>query len=607
MTLFLARERGINRAGIAVLILCAAVFSADGAQISEEEHLKHHPPQNAATAQPGASSSPNSGGMMGDMGEMMKGMGLPTAKELYPSLMALPELTPERRQEIEKQAEERIQSGTQLMDDSLGALSTASSAGDFRAMQEALRTLREGVARFESGVAAKRALAERRAPREIALGWFKHEMNLPGAASVAKGHSAGGAAFHISVIAILAAFAASMIWLYFARMRRATALLQSLTGTTQSTSVIGAPIVERRAAPAAETVQAKKWSGNLRVAGIFQETPNVKTFRLMNPVGGAVPFDYLPGQFLTVTVPIEGKPVKRSYTMASSPTQHDYVEITVKREETGHVSAFLHDQVKVGDLLEFSGPSGAFTFTGTECNCILLIAGGVGITPLMSVLRYLMDRSWSGDIFLLYSIGHPKDFIFREEIEYLERRHPNLRVAVTVSRAEGTDWKGARGRISKELLLQTVPDVSKRYVHICGPVPMMETMKQLLIELGAPKDRVKMEAFGPVLGRPEPQVQADQATVAVDAAGTRLPTVSFSLSDKSAPLPRDKTVLDVADGLGVYIDNSCRVGTCGTCRIKLLKGSVTMDVQDGLEPGDKEKNIILACQAKSTGNVTVEA
>jgi ferredoxin len=81
----------------------------------------------------------------------------------------------------------------------------------------------------------------------------------------------------------------------------------------------------------------------------------------------------------------------------------------------------------------------------------------------------------------------------------------------------------------------------------------------------------------------------------------------FSTSDKSAPLPPDKSILEVADEIGVEIDNSCRVGTCGTCRVKLLSGTVTMAVEDGLELGDKEQNIVLACQAKSTGNVTVEA
>src|SRR5690606_34666510 len=105
-------------------------------------------------------------------------------------------------------------------------------------------------------------------------------------------------------------------------------------------------------------------------------------------------------------------------------------------------------------------------------------------------------RSWSGDIFLLYGCRTPDDIIFREELEYLQRRHPNLRVVITISRPEGTDWKGPTGRITKELITQSVPDLPRRYVHICGPVPMMEATKQILAELGVPRERIKLEAFG---------------------------------------------------------------------------------------------------------------
>jgi len=329
----------------------------------------------------------------------------------------------------------------------------------------------------------------------------------------------------------------------------------------------------------------------------------------MNPLGGVLPFTYLPGQFLTVTVTPNGKPVKRSYTIASSPTQRDHAEITVKHEEGGVVSDFLHAGVQEGHLLEFAGPSGSLIFTGRECRCILLVGGGVGITPLMSVLRYLTDRAWLGDIFLIYGCKTHHDIIFREELEYLQHRHPNLRVVVTVSRPEGTDWKGPTGRITKELISQSVPDLASRYVHICGPVPMMEAVKKMLAELGVPKERVKSEAFGPALGKPELARPPVEIPLAVEekAARVALPAVTFSLSDKSAPLPPDKPILDVADEIGVEIDNSCRAGICGICRVKLRSGQVSMAVEDGLEPGDKEQGIILACQAKSTGNVVVEA
>lgn len=614
MAAFSARHRGVCALS-AVASACVLLAASEArAQVSPEEHAKHHPGAAGAGDAPG--KGPGMGGMMGGgmggmMDEMMKKMGAPKPRELYPTLMNLPELTPEKRTEISSEARERMQSGTRMIAESLDGLNAAAVADDWKAMQEATARLREGLSRFDSGVAAERALAEGKAPRDIALQWFQRQMNLAPAVSETRSFELWGMSpFHTAIMAGLVIFAGAMIAMYFFKMQRAASLLRGLTGEAP------APVAAKSAAAAPEPSAPqgatalptpKKWSGKLKVAQIFDETPTVKTFRLMNPLGGALPFQFLPGQFLTVRIVENGKPVKRSYTIASSPTHADYAELTVKHAPGGEVSGFLHEQARPGDLLEFSGPSGAFIFTGRECKCILLIGGGVGITPLMSVLRYLTDRSWPGDIYLLYSIGTPDEFIFREELHYLQRRHANLRVMVTVSKPEGTEWKGRTGRITPEWIRESVPDLASRYVHICGPVPMMEAAKRMLGELGVPPDRIKTEAFGPALGKPEPKPLRTVAQPAESEGAKELPVVTFTASDKSAPLPPDQTILDVADEAGVEIDNSCRVGTCGTCRVKLLAGKVTMEVEDGLEPGDKEQNIVLACQAKSTGNVSVEA
>ncbi|NOT58438.1 MAG: 2Fe-2S iron-sulfur cluster binding domain-containing protein [Deltaproteobacteria bacterium] len=628
------RRSVFSRLRVAVVCLGLAVATPGYSQVSPSEHEAHHPGQGQTAPVASPPASPGAAGNMGQgmgemmkgMGEMMKGMGMSPRKELYPSLMELPELPPERRVEMETLAHERMLTGTALLSSGLDQLAQATAQKDYSAMQKATAQVRFGLAQFESGLAAHRALADGKGARDVALQWFQRTMSLAPAADDESPREIFGLSwFHYMTMVLLTAFAITMIWMYFHKMRRATQLLQSLTGgipLAPTTATVAAalgqtsPPVSGLASPlvpvadgAFVPAQPGKWLGKLRVGRIFQETPDVKTFRLMNPLGGVLPFAYLPGQFLTVTVTPDGKLVKRGYTIASSPTQHDYVEITVKHEEGGVVSGFLHARVQEGDLLEFSGPSGSFIFTGRECRCILLIGGGVGITPLMSVLRYLTDRAWPGDIFLMYGCKSPRDIIFREELDYLQRRHPNLRVVIVVSHAEGTDWKGPTGFITKELISQSVPDIASRYVHICGPVPMMEAAKKILAELGVPKERVKTEAFGLAMGKPEPTMPLAELPLGKEekAAQIALPVVTFSLSNKSAPFAPDKVILDVADEIGVEIDNSCRVGTCGTCRVKLLAGQVTMAVENGLEPGDKEQGIILACQAKSTGNVTVEA
>lgn len=612
--------------GVVIVWLGLAVAHSAGGQMSEEEHKSHHAGAGKASSpdsgpgRPPRSMMAGDGGMMEGMGEMMEGMHAPPPKDLYPSLMNLPELTPEKRDEIEKQADERMRSGAALWSAGLEQLTEASENEDYAAMQETLIQIREGVARFESGLAAQRALAEGKAPRHVALQWFKDEMNLLPLGEEKTGFRLWGMTlFHTAIMAGLMVFAAAMIWMYFFKMQRASLLLQNLTGSAPlATAATVAPIASRAGVASAtpgssptgsSQAPRTKWSGKLRVGRVFQETPDVKTFRLMNPLGGVLPFTYLPGQFLTVTALIDGQPVKRSYTIASSPTQHDYVEFTVKHKEGGEFSGFLHAQVQEGELLEITGPAGSFTFTGRECKCILLIGAGVGITPLMSVLRFLTDRSWLGDIYLLYGCRKPEDIIFREELEYLQRRHPNVHVVITISQPEGTDWKGSTGRITNELISQSVPDLTSRYVHLCGPVPLMEAVKKILAELGVPKERIKTEAFGPALGKPEPTkpLAAPPAKADERAAQVALATVSFTLSDKSAPLPPYRAILDVADEIGVEIDNSCRSGICGLCKVRLLSGQVTMAVEDSLTPEDKSAHIILACQAKSAGNIEVEA
>lgn len=636
---------------VRLFILVAASASLVLAQIPADEHASHHPGQApggppAATqageatgaglpgpAGPGSGgpggSMGGAGGMMGGaggMGGMMEQMGAPKPKDLYPSLMELPDLPMERRQEIEAQAHERMQSGVGILSEGLDQLSTAAPTDNYQAMEEATAIMREGMAQFESGLAAHRAIAEGKAPRNVALRWFKREMNLfP--ASAAVGSEMFGLAprsFHYVVIALLGSFSIAVVWMYFFKMRRAGALLERLsvangTGsvgaaslspdpTEQATSAPTQPAAEKGAPSIGAIEKPKRWKGTLRVARIFEETPNVKTFRLITPEGGPLSFTYRPGQFLTLTVTPEGKPVKRSYTIASSPTQRDYVELTVKREEMGLVSRYLHDSVSEGDTLEIAAPSGKFTYTGEESSSIVLIAGGVGVTPMMSVLRYLTDRAWPGAIYLVYSCRTSNDLIFREEIEYRRKRYPNLHVTLALSREENPKGIAIKGRITGELLTGQVPDLKSRRVHICGPQVMMDAVKETLFGLGLSKDQVKTEAFGPAKGTGKPTGIADKtAPPAAQNTARSLATVSFARSGKSAPLPPDKSVLDVADETGVEIDNSCREGTCGTCTVKLLSGEVTMAVEDGLEPEDKAQSIILACQAKSQGDISVDA
>ena len=581
-------------------------------------------------------------------------MGRPP-REFYPSLMALQTLTPEQRRTIEAQAQARISAGMEEFARAEDALRHAVAARNIAAAELAERRLRESLNEVSSGMVALRALADGKPPQQIAQEWFKTQLNLtqPAAAQAVEGPF-GLSWFHAVTMSLVTTFAAGMLIIYLLRVRRANALVGRLAvaaAAMPTTGLPGAPSgtprppgngrdsgnppgagsaddarkLESPAVSPPERHAAKPsglWKGKLQVAAIFPETPNIKTFRLRDPQGGRIPFSFLPGQFLTYAAEIDGKLVRRSYTIASSPAQTAYVETTIKREDFGVFSDHMHDKIKVGDLIDVTAPSGVFTFQGSEAESIVLIGGGVGITPLMSAIRYLTDIAWPGEIFLVYGTRSSTDFLFRDELEYLQRHHANLHIAATMAHAAGTSWVGPQGPITTEFLAQVVPNIAQRRVHLCGPPGMMAAMRKCLAALGVPDGQIETEAFGPARGAVPPPGATVAApaqppmpgTAGVSAApggsaavGPATASIRFTRSNKTASLPPDQSVLEVAESAGVPIDYACRSGICGTCRVKLLEGKVTMEVEDGLTPDDKANNFILACQAKSVGNLVVEA
>ena len=232
------------RAFATSLLVGLVALTNASAQVSPEEHASHHPggdSEGAPAAEPGGSGmgpgnkgpgnkepGPGGGGMMGGgaggMGGMMEKMGAPKPRDLYPSLISLPELTPEKSAEIEALARERMETGSALLREGLGDLAEASATTDLPAMQSATARMREGLARYDSGLAARQAFAEGKPPRDIALEWFKSEMSLPTGMAPLEARLFGFTPFHLFTMVLLVAFALAMLAMYFFKMRRAAAL-----------------------------------------------------------------------------------------------------------------------------------------------------------------------------------------------------------------------------------------------------------------------------------------------------------------------------------------------------------------------------------------------
>lgn len=544
-------------------------------------------------------------------------------KPLYPRMMNSPSLTNQARQSILTEATARLGSGAAAITAGQVDLHRALSSKEPLAAQAAIGVVRDGLFLSESGNSALQGLNRNQPPPSIARTWFKREMSVtPDSDMVMGGGFRELSWLHTAAMLLLAVSLVSALLLRWARLQRIGALVQRLTPGIASTGT--APVapaatkgpVMVAGAPVASPGPVKRpWKGVLRIKAIFDETPTVKTFRLMEPNLGSIPFEFLPGQYASITSEIDGQKVRRSYTISSAPTQGAYIELTVKREDHGLESRHLHDHAKTGDLLEISAPAGSFFFTGTEADGIVLIAGGVGITPMMSVLRYLTDRSYSHEIHLIYGVRTPTDLIFREECAYLTKRHPNVTILSIVASADGSDWAGPVGFITADFIAGCVEDIAKRRIHLCGPPPMMDAVKTALAELQVPPEQVKTEDFAPPKGGPVPDNEPDDELPlpSADAADGGAPppsakaTVNFSKSGKSGALAPDQSVLEAAEAVGVVIDFECRVGTCGRCKVPLSEGTVSMEVEDALSAEEKATGTILACQAKSAGDLVVDA
>ncbi len=404
---------------------------------------------------------------------------------------------------------------------------------------------------------------------------------------------------------------------------------------------------------------------SVRCVQVVAETSDVKTFRLAAPASNR--FTHRPGQFLTLDVTIDGDRFKRSYTIASSPSRPEIIEITVKRVPGGRVSNWLHDHFGVGDEVTITGPAGKF---GREIggsgahgesggsrltpDKLLFISGGSGITPVMSMSRYLHDRADQRDVVFLHSARTAGDLVFGDELRLISRRHTGFRTFFTLTEAEPPDWSGLRGRITLSLIEDAIPDFRDRTVFLCGPTPFMEAVRQALVAGDFPLENFHSESFGgPSIARstrfpgvvadvrpepaepaagvsahprppsfrflgvlprpantgrtspeppPSPAPRASQSPMTGDAGA-----VVFRSSGQEARACKKETILEAAEALGLSIPSSCRAGVCGTCKTRKVSGNVSMDCDDGLDSEDRSAGFILPCTARPLDRVTVEA
>jgi ferredoxin-NADP reductase len=201
-------------------------------------------------------------------------------------------------------------------------------------------------------------------------------------------------------------------------------------------------------------------------------------------------FDYLPGQFMFITLSCKDEKKTKHLTISSSPTEN-FLEVT--KRMTGHEFSNALRAAKAGDSVMIRGPYGGFTFDG-EHDRVCMLSGGIGITPLRSMIRYSTDKRLSANIVLLYSNSQEDGIAFKDDLESMAEQNPNLKVVNTITRP-GPAWKGLKGRIDRDMVVREVSDYANRVFFCSGPRKMVDSIKSLLKDLGIPENQIKQEYF----------------------------------------------------------------------------------------------------------------
>ncbi len=331
----------------------------------------------------------------------------------------------------------------------------------------------------------------------------------------------------------------------------------------------------------------------LKVISIVHETKDAVTVQLANLNGEKI--SYRAGQFLTLIFVKNGKEIRRSFSLSSSPETDEYLAITVKRIPNGEISNYIYYHLKVGEMIKALPPGGRFTINNTTSDRdMFMIAAGSGITPVFSIIKNSLNTDPLNRIILIYSNRDEKSTIFYDQLVKLEKEFSSRFTCVFIfSEPENKNHK-YKGHLSLELLQNLIEEnlkseKSKAVFMICGPFDYMRNAEMIIIAMGFDKTQVHKENF---------VVIAEQEainTAPIQEPGEKIVSIDYHNEHYKLNVPVGKPILKAALERGIYLPYSCQGGICGTCSAICTDGKIAMSINDVLTPKELEKGWILTC------------
>ena len=383
-----------------------------------------------------------------------------------------------------------------------------------------------------------------------------------------------------------------------------------------------APPHPPHAAPTpARPIRPEAWPGwrPLRVTRLVTEDAagSIRSFYFTPEDGQPLPA-FLPGQFLTFRLPVPGaaggtEALVRCYSLSDAPAPDSY-RVTIKRvgpppgtaHPPGRSSNYFHAHVAVGTSLQVRAPAGHFYLDRGETP-VVLVAGGIGITPLLSMVNGSLAAQPGREIWLFYGVRDGREAIMREHLAALAAAHPHFHPRLCFSQPRPDEHLGRdyhhRGRVDVTLFRLELP-LRPYHFYVCGPTPMMESLIPALEDWGVPPDRIHCEAFGPAaISRRQP------APAPTDARRVTPPgeviQVNFAKTGRQLAWPPGATsLLELAEAHGIGVDSGCRAGSCGTCQTRIKDGEVVYRQPPDYDP---EPGTCLLCLCTPKTPLTLEA
>ena len=342
----------------------------------------------------------------------------------------------------------------------------------------------------------------------------------------------------------------------------------------------------------------------LRVAEVVPETAEANSIRFEIPPELRDRFAFKAGQHLTLRATLNGEEVRRNYSLCTAPDEQDWM-VTVKRIGGGLFSNWVGDSLKPGDEIDVMPPHGSFTtqFNPSAARHLVGIAGGSGITPVMSLIRTTLKNEPNSRVTLLYGNRDSSSVIFLEALADLKDKHLGRLEIYHFLDAEEQDIELFNGMLDRarceEAITHLVPaaaDVDGWF--ICGPGPMMDAAEGALLDRNIPKDRIHIERF--TADRPAGEVSREIAELQTKAEGL---SVAVTLDGRTRRVPFTAgNILDSARASGLPAPFACKAGVCATCRAKVTKGKVEMAARYGLTDEEVAAGYVLTCQSVPLGD-----